>query len=158
MITTTLRKLAQQNLNWQTSSPRSRASFTVREAQHSEQRTLSDDRWINALRLKAISTQPNLWFPLECHILQVRMAERSKALRSGRSLVLQAWVRIPLLTNFFQAATFSPKIGESILEWLHVVSPPCLWIARHTLGRFSRFTPMRPLSYVQAVVAEWLRR
>ena len=27
------------------------------------------------------------------------MAERSKALRSGRSLVLQAWVRIPLLTN-----------------------------------------------------------
>ncbi len=28
----------------------------------------------------------------------VRMAERSKALRSGRSLVLQAWVRIPLLT------------------------------------------------------------
>ena len=30
----------------------------------------------------------------------VRMAERSKALRSGRSLVLQAWVRIPLLTTF----------------------------------------------------------
>ena len=29
------------------------------------------------------------------------MAERSKALRSGRSLVLQAWVRIPLLTNRF---------------------------------------------------------
>ena len=31
----------------------------------------------------------------------VRMAERSKALRSGRSLVLQAWVRIPLLTKRF---------------------------------------------------------
>ena len=30
---------------------------------------------------------------------QVRMAEWSKALRSGRSLVLQAWVRIPLLTT-----------------------------------------------------------
>ena len=30
----------------------------------------------------------------------VRMAEWSKALRSGRSLVLQAWVRIPLLTKF----------------------------------------------------------
>lgn len=29
------------------------------------------------------------------------MAERSKALRSGRSLVLQAWVRIPLLTRTF---------------------------------------------------------
>ena len=32
---------------------------------------------------------------------QVRMAERSKALRSGRSPLLWAWVRIPLLTNFF---------------------------------------------------------
>ena len=31
----------------------------------------------------------------------VRMAERSKALRSGRSPLLWAWVRIPLLTNFF---------------------------------------------------------
>ena len=31
----------------------------------------------------------------------VRMAERSKALRSGRSPVFRAWVRIPLLTNFF---------------------------------------------------------
>ena len=30
--------------------------------------------------------------------LVVRMAERSKALRSGRSLPLEAWVRIPLLT------------------------------------------------------------
>ena len=30
------------------------------------------------------------------------MAERSKALRSGRSLVLQAWVRIPLLTSNFR--------------------------------------------------------
>ena len=30
--------------------------------------------------------------------VQVRMAERSKALRSGRSLLLWAWVRIPLLT------------------------------------------------------------
>ena len=29
---------------------------------------------------------------------QVRMAERSKALRSGRSLPLQVWVRIPLLS------------------------------------------------------------
>ena len=31
----------------------------------------------------------------------VRMAEWSKALRSGRSLHLQAWVRIPLLTGLF---------------------------------------------------------
>ena len=29
------------------------------------------------------------------------MAERSKALRSGRSPLLWAWVRIPLLTNTF---------------------------------------------------------
>ena len=35
------------------------------------------------------------------------MAERSKALRSGRSLVLQAWVRIPLLTNSFRFAPVS---------------------------------------------------
>ena len=31
----------------------------------------------------------------------VRMAERSKALRSGRSPLLWAWVRIPLLTMHF---------------------------------------------------------
>ena len=48
--------------------------------------------------------------PLVCHIdcqwSDVRMAERSKALRSGRSLVLQAWVRIPLLTTFFGFVLF----------------------------------------------------
>ena len=33
----------------------------------------------------------------------VRMAERSKALRSGRSPLLWAWVRIPLLTADFWA-------------------------------------------------------
>ena len=37
--------------------------------------------------------------PLACN--QVRMAERSKALRSGRSPLLWAWVRIPLLTTIF---------------------------------------------------------
>ena len=31
----------------------------------------------------------------------VRMAEWSKALRSGRSPLLRAWVRIPLLTIYF---------------------------------------------------------
>lgn len=35
---------------------------------------------------------------IEVPFAVVRMAERSKALRSGRSLVFQAWVRIPLLT------------------------------------------------------------
>ena len=34
-------------------------------------------------------------------LYNVRMAERSKALRSGRSPLLWAWVRIPLLTITF---------------------------------------------------------
>ena len=34
-------------------------------------------------------------------IYQVRMAEWSKALRSGRSPLLRAWVQIPLLTKIF---------------------------------------------------------
>ena len=37
----------------------------------------------------------------ECSLHSVRMAERSKALRSGRSPLLWAWVRIPLLTRVF---------------------------------------------------------
>ena len=36
-------------------------------------------------------------------IYHVRMAERSKALRSGRSPVFWAWVRIPLLTLSFRS-------------------------------------------------------
>ena len=40
----------------------------------------------------------------------VRMAERSKALRSGRSPLLWAWVRIPLLTiNVLVASDLSHK-------------------------------------------------
>ena len=51
------------------------------------------------------------WFAAVCYntlniditvkLASVRMAERSKALRSGRSPVLWAWVRIPLLTIVF---------------------------------------------------------
>ena len=40
------------------------------------------------------------------------MAERSKALRSGRSLVLQAWVRIPLLTNIFISTLYILKSNK----------------------------------------------
>ena len=40
----------------------------------------------------------------------VRMAEWSKALRSGRSPLLWAWVRIPLLTNIF------PHKSDSFLD------------------------------------------
>ena len=39
-------------------------------------------------------------FPLAL-VQEVRMAEWSKALRSGRSPLLWAWVRIPLLTDRF---------------------------------------------------------
>ena len=40
-------------------------------------------------------------FKLHLNINKVRMAEWSKALRSGRSPLLWAWVRIPLLTYRF---------------------------------------------------------
>ena len=36
-----------------------------------------------------------------CQSYDVRMAEWSKALRSGRSPLLRAWVRIPLLTKIY---------------------------------------------------------
>ena len=39
-------------------------------------------------------------------VMSVRMAERSKALRSGRSPLIRAWVRIPLLT-VIQLLTFN---------------------------------------------------
>ena len=39
------------------------------------------------------------------------MAERSKALRSGRSPLLWAWVRIPLLTVLFFLFCFFPYGG-----------------------------------------------
>ncbi len=45
--------------------------------------------------------------------VRVRMAERSKALRSGRSLPLEAWVRIPLLTDLSLAADSSYRLQPS---------------------------------------------
>ena len=49
----------------------------------------------------------------------VRMAERSKALRSGRSPLLWAWVRIPLLTKnilvCFGRRPFTALVGMTIL-------------------------------------------
>ena len=47
----------------------------------------------------------------------VRMAEWSKALRSGRSPLLRAWVRIPLLTKYF------PVILLFIHNSLNMLSP-----------------------------------
>ncbi|KAK4298194.1 hypothetical protein Pmani_029435 [Petrolisthes manimaculis] len=55
------------------------------------------------------------------------MAERSKALRSGRSPVFRAWVRIPLLTELVSPPTTSQEIVGRV-TWLCVVlmstSPP----------------------------------
>ena len=49
------------------------------------------------------------------------MAERSKALRSGRSPLLWAWVRIPLLTTTFSSYFSISSAGGSplvkIAEW-----------------------------------------
>ena len=42
------------------------------------------------------------------------MAEWSKALRSGRSPLLWAWVRIPLLTNFFAIFYFTEYIFNEL--------------------------------------------
>ena len=49
----------------------------------------------------------------------VRMAERSKALRSGRSPLLWAWVRIPLLTSAFFFICIPVQIAS---DW---------WVAVH---------------------------
>ena len=50
------------------------------------------------------------------------MAERSKALRSGRSPLLWAWVRIPLLTYNFLAVDDTTKFlhswqGSRVAQW-----------------------------------------
>ena len=58
--------------------------------------------------------------------VQVRMAERSKALRSGRSLVLQAWVRIPLLTNLFIYHTLSINSDRYPLSHLPIHYTSCI--------------------------------
>lgn len=51
----------------------------------------------------------------------VRMAERSKALRSGRSPLLWAWVQIPLLTKsmaFYMAYGGHYFVGQWDEVWL----------------------------------------
>ena len=45
------------------------------------------------------------------------MAERSKALRSGRSPLLWAWVRIPLLTNVFGNQVSTNPTRFSAIQW-----------------------------------------
>ena len=53
-------------------------------------------------------------FLFQCLISSVRMAERSKALRSGRSPLLWAWVRIPLLTKLFACRWIK---GDNYIGW-----------------------------------------
>ena len=64
----------------------------------------------------------------------VRMAERSKALRSGRSPLLWAWVRIPLLTKYFLfdlGLVFPARVGG--YQW--AVSVVVITSALHAEGR-----------------------
>ena len=88
----------------------------------------------------------------QSHQTTVRMAERSKALRSGRSPLLWAWVRIPLLTKvflkFFPSQTvffgfFNPVeaamsnfflIGVDKVQYLHVVCMVAEWRSGSVLG------------------------
>ena len=71
---------------------------------------------------------------LQSYIVEVRMAERSKALRSGRSPLLWAWVRIPLLTKYFLydlGLVVPARVGG--YEW--AVSVVVITSALHAEGR-----------------------
>ena len=65
----------------------------------------------------------------------VRMAERSKALRSGRSRVLPAWVRIPLLTTVLIKWKFS-IVGPFQALWIALL---CIGKAKH-VNRWKEMT------------------
>ena len=84
------------------------------------------------------------------------MAERSKALRSGRSLVLQAWVRIPLLTNTFHM-TLKLNIADNE-KWNSINTIHMRWMWDHVNNRLFRMCRSAQLWKVYAVLAEWLRR
>ena len=74
----------------------------------------------------------------------VRMAERSKALRSGRSPLLWALVRIPLLTKYFLydlGLVFPARVGG--YQW--AVSVVVITSALHAEGR--QFEPGRNQDY-----------
>ena len=63
------------------------------------------------------------------------MAERSKALRSGRSPLLWAWVRIPLLTNnFFLVLCLLHQKGQPISTEDHTLSQTAEWRSGSVLG------------------------
>ena len=63
------------------------------------------------------------------------MAERSKALRSGRSPLLWAWVRIPLLTKYFLHRSWfiaSERATISIED--HNITETAEWRSGSVLG------------------------
>ena len=68
----------------------------------------------------------------------VRMAERSKALRSGRSPLLWAWVRIPLLTTRFAASKSSP-VGNPSSVW---TSARISWVNSSRVAQWKRAGPI----------------
>ena len=69
---------------------------------------------------------------------KVRMAERSKALRSGRSPLLWAWVRIPLLTTRFAASKSSP-VGNPSSVW---TSARISWVNSSRVAQWKRAGPI----------------
>ena len=103
-------------------------------------RIWTSDLWISALfhttvhrstnwaiegtYLNHVQTYRGLYYQLSyrgyvlepCSKLQrtVRMAEWSKALRSGRSPLLWAWVRIPLLTKYFYFGSLQNRFGLKV--------------------------------------------
>ena len=64
------------------------------------------------------------------------MAERSKALRSGRSPLLWAWVRIPLLTKIFFSFSDLGLVAPAMVgSYLWAVSVVVITSALHAEGR-----------------------
>ena len=63
------------------------------------------------------------------------MAERSKALRSGRSPLLWAWVRIPLLTKLFFFFNLGLMVPAMVYIYVWAVSVVVITSALHAEGR-----------------------
>ena len=78
-------------------------------------------------KVVTLALWPSGSLAVQLNVVWVRMAERSKALRSGRSPLLWAWVRIPLLTTIFYSfrhilscCSSSKPVGSyslKIAEW-----------------------------------------
>ena len=66
--------------------------------------------------------------------IQVRMAERSKALRSGRSPLLWAWVRIPLLTKIFSLSNCCTMVSAQLRFWCNLLPGIAEWRSGSVLG------------------------